>query len=156
MKILLSGNEINFPEEASLYVQELYRRIKEAQKSIKIVSYVVHDEMFFKQLEGRLSNSKDLEVKLVVDKEGFSRIKRKTYSLKKDFPNNFYFKVYDIKGSSLHAKFIIFDDKEAIIGSHNITQNALFKNIELAVLIEEKDKKIKTIIDIFNEIWRVL
>jgi len=56
----------------------------------------------------------------------------------------------------LHAKFIIFDDKEAIIGSHNITQNALFKNIELAVLIEEKDKKIKTIIDIFNGIWRIL
>lgn len=155
MRILLSAPMFDFPEGVSLYAQELYTGIKEAEKSVKVVSYVVYDNMFFDQLEGKLSTSDRLEVQLIIDKEGFSVVKRYILSLKEKFPGRFMYKTYNFDNSSLHAKFIIFDDKKAIIGSHNITQNALFKNIELAVLIDDREG-IKVVSKIFNKIWGML
>lgn len=155
MKILLSAPLFDFPEEVSLYAQELYAGIKEAEKSIRVVSYVVYDKMFFDQLEGKLSTSDRLKIQLIIDKEGFFGVKRDVLSLKEKFPDRFMYKIYDFDNSSLHAKFIIFDDKKAVIGSHNITQNALFRNIELAVLIDDKEG-IKAILEIFSKIWGML
>jgi len=152
MKILLSGN-IDFPEDVSLYAHELYRKIREAKKSIKVVSYVIYDDMFWKQLEGKFLNFENFKVNLIIDKNGLNNTYEKINSLKHKFPKNFFYKVYKGGNKSLHAKFIIFDDKEVIIGSHNITQKALFNNIELAILIDELDK-VNVILDIFNKIWR--
>jgi len=146
---------LDFPEGVSLYAQELYTGIREANKSIKAVSYIVYDRMFFDQIRGKLLTSDSLKVQFIIDRKGFPGVKREIVSLEKEFPTRFTYKIYDVDDSSLHAKFVIFDDKKAIIGSHNITQNALFKNIELAVLVDDKEG-IKVISEIFSRIWGVL
>ena len=41
--------------------------------------------------------------------------------------------------ATLHAKMLIVDDKQVVIGSHNLTHRAMSYNIETSVLIDDPD-----------------
>ena len=68
-----------------------------------------------------------------------------------------YYKIYfDISvafHSHLHAKFIVIDDKYAIIGSANLTESGLKGyNVEAAMLIEDKES-VRKLREYFYKIW---
>lgn len=42
-------------------------------------------------------------------------------------------------GTVLHSKCLIFDDKIVVMGSHNLTQNAMRSNIETSVIIHSEN-----------------
>lgn len=51
----------------------------------------------------------------------------------------------------VHAKFLIFDDKDLVIGSHNFSQSAFTMNFEVSTLIEDC-LDISTYIKFFNSL----
>ena len=69
---------------------------------------------------------------------------------------NFYKNYFDISiafHSHLHAKFVVVDDKYAIVGSANLTESGLRGyNIEVAMLIDDKDS-IERLREYFFKIW---
>lgn len=52
----------------------------------------------------------------------------------------------------LHAKFIIVDNKELLLGSHNLTENALSENIEVSLKLNDTDT-ITRLNSYFNSLW---
>lgn len=55
------------------------------------------------------------------------------------------------KGGILHCKIIIIDDKDVVLGSHNLTQNAMTSNIEVSLLIKNF-KEVDRLKKIFNNL----
>lgn len=52
----------------------------------------------------------------------------------------------------LHAKIIICDEHSATIGSHNLTDSALFSNHEATILVTDRDQ-VQRLGNMFNAIW---
>ena len=55
--------------------------------------------------------------------------------------------------SLLHSKFLIFDDKTCVIGSHNITQSAFTSNMETSIILTDSDD-IKRFSAYFDALWQ--
>jgi len=59
-----------------------------------------------------------------------------------------------LQGKSLvHAKIIIFDNKEAVLGSHNFTAPAFTDNLELSVLIDD-ESCVSDYLKYFDNLWK--
>lgn len=78
-------------------------------------------------------------------------IKRKKLDSNFEIRDYHYFKDNKVY-SSIHAKFIISDNKYAYVGSGELRYNSIKKNLEIGVLI--KGDKIITLNKIFENIWR--
>jgi phosphatidylserine/phosphatidylglycerophosphate/cardiolipin synthase-like enzyme len=52
----------------------------------------------------------------------------------------------------LHAKSIVIDEKIVVIGSHNLSKEAMTANVEMSVAIDDADLA-KRIIDYFKSLW---
>ncbi|MCJ7828224.1 MAG: phospholipase D-like domain-containing protein [Dehalococcoidia bacterium] len=59
-----------------------------------------------------------------------------------------------ISKNLLHAKLIIFDDKDLVIGSHNFTQNAFTMNFEVSIYIPDCPG-IENYLRFFNSLWQI-
>jgi len=55
--------------------------------------------------------------------------------------------------SLLHSKFLIFDDKICVIGSHNITQSAFTSNMETSIILTDDDD-VKRFSSYFDTLWQ--
>jgi len=58
------------------------------------------------------------------------------------------------KSKALHAKNFVFDNSVVVIGSHNITQNAMGLNVEISVAFADLEIA-KNLTDYFNSLWRL-
>lgn len=129
-------------EEILPYLIEI---TKKAQKYILISSPWVKSDILkslLKNVKAELIiRSSQLEDLFITDKDIFRQIK------------NSGGKIY--LNPDIHAKFVIVDGKEAIVGSANLTHAGLLEegNIETAVLIRNK-KEIEKLEKYFNEIKR--
>ena len=54
---------------------------------------------------------------------------------------------------NLHAKLMIIDGATAILGSHNYTMNAFSRNLELSVIISDKNT-VQSLSAYFGELWQ--
>lgn len=52
----------------------------------------------------------------------------------------------------LHAKSIVIDEGIVILGSHNLTKEAMTRNVEMSLVVNDTDLA-KRIIDYFENIW---
>jgi len=52
----------------------------------------------------------------------------------------------------LHAKSIVIDRQIIVLGSHNLTQNAMVNNVEMSLIIDDKELAAR-IINYFQNIW---
>ena len=138
---------MNFIDSNNIY-NEVEKLIKNAQHSIKISSAWIKSSLIEKLLNATEENNIDLEVViraselrdlLITDSGVLKKIKK------------FGGKIY--LNNRLHAKFIIVDDKEAVVGSANFTEAGFSEykdgNIEAAVYYDEKDEigKLKNYFD---------
>jgi len=122
-----------------------YNTIKDAQYNVKITTFSLgrdNDEVneFFEILEELLKNQR--EVHLIVNDDGKKdgtcslHAKRKIKHLEKKFPEKFsHFYFQSTKSRILHAKLTIVDDKVALVGSANISKNALVSNYEIMLKV---------------------
>ena len=60
---------------------------------------------------------------------------------------------YLSKSRVCHAKAVIIDQEVAIIGSHNWTTNSLHRNLELSVMIKDKEE-VKRMIEEFDKLFK--
>lgn len=54
----------------------------------------------------------------------------------------------------LHCKMIIFDQKKLVIGSHNLTSNAFYRNLECSVVIELPEGA-NRIVQLFDNLYTI-
>lgn len=52
----------------------------------------------------------------------------------------------------LHAKSIVIDREIIVLGSHNLTQNAMTKNVEMSLIVSDEELAAR-IIKYFENIW---
>lgn len=129
--------------------KKLLEIVNKAEKNVKIVSAWLKGSLFGKLLDNLGSNielsvilrASELQDLLITDNNVFRKIKEKNGKI---YINN-----------RLHAKFIIIDDKEAILGSANFTNPGLSDynegNIE-ASFFSNKETEIKKLKDYFDKI----
>ncbi len=152
VSILVSGNEFIALQE-SLFVEEILRIIKSAKSEIKIVSYLITDDMVITHVQSKLKNNM-IKVFIVVDYEGIKEnkdLEKNLKRLKKEFPDRFNYKIFKDRGRRLHAKFIVIDREKAVVGSQNITFSALHSNLELAIYL--KGEIVEKLNQIFDILW---
>lgn len=56
-------------------------------------------------------------------------------------------------GTVLHTKCLIFDNATVLLGSHNLTDNAMRSNIETSVIIESEENA-SQMARYFNSLWQ--
>jgi phosphatidylserine/phosphatidylglycerophosphate/cardiolipin synthase-like enzyme len=54
----------------------------------------------------------------------------------------------------LHAKMMIFDDKDLVLGSHNFTQNAFTMNFEVSIYVPDCPG-MENYLRFFNTLWQL-
>jgi phosphatidylserine/phosphatidylglycerophosphate/cardiolipin synthase-like enzyme len=54
----------------------------------------------------------------------------------------------------VHAKLLIFDDKDVVIGSHNFSQSAFTMNMEVSVFIPDFSG-VPDLLTFFNSLWQL-
>lgn len=61
---------------------------------------------------------------------------------------------HGVSKNLIHAKLLIFDNKDVILGSHNFTQNAFTMNHEISVLIPDCPEVVG-FLKFFNSLWNL-
>jgi len=122
-----------------------YNTLKDAESNVKITTFALgrdNNEVneFFEILEDLLRNQR--EVRIIVNDDGKKdgtcslHAKKKISRLAKNFPENFFYQYFpSTKSKILHAKLTIVDDKIALVGSANISKNALVSNYEIMLKV---------------------
>lgn len=54
----------------------------------------------------------------------------------------------------LHAKLIMFDREKAVIGSHNLTSNAFYRNLECSVVLDLTDED-NRLVQFFENLYSI-
>ncbi|WP_457626107.1 helicase HerA domain-containing protein [Persephonella sp.] len=123
----------------------LKKLFSSAESSLKISSPWIKAEVFEKLLDNKkvsvelIIRNSEIEDFLITDTEIFDIVK------------NTGGKIY--LNPEIHSKFVIVDEKIAVIGSANITRSGLYLdgNIETAVLIDDK-KEVERLLSQFEQI----
>lgn len=104
-----------------------------AEKSIDIEMYVFSSRDVVEALER--AKSRGVKVRIILERDVISgennEIRRELLS--KGFDVRFAGSAYKLT----HSKFIIVDGKAVLVGSHNLSNSALYKNREASVIIRE-------------------
>lgn len=114
------------------YSSKLETLIEDTEKIIKICVPFV-DEYGFTRLQELINlNSGHIEKKIVIRDVQENVLKRMSDS---DWD------IYTLneKDWGFHAKYIIFDNENAVLGSSNLTERSLKRNLEVGVYTNEKD-----------------
>ncbi len=137
------------------YVPVLLSEIKSADKSINIAMFSItyydnYENSSANQILKALAEAqkRNIQVQVIIDEfpeeheKGIAFLKQNNISVK-----------YDGKKQTTHAKLVIIDSKEIIIGSSNWRYYSLDKNNEANVLIKSKALA-KQYSEYFEEIWK--
>jgi len=132
----------------------LLERVSECEKELLICSAWITAGGIRDILEKiRRSNNKP-SVRVLLrasEPKDFEITEHEVFNVLKDYRK--YFDISIAFHSHLHAKFIVIDDKCAIIGSANLTESGLKGyNVEAAMLVED-GKSVKELRDYFYKIW---
>jgi phosphatidylserine/phosphatidylglycerophosphate/cardiolipin synthase-like enzyme len=122
-----------------------FNTLNEAESDVKITTFSLgrdNDEVneFFSILENLLKNQRN--VKIIVNDDGRKdgtcslHAKKKITYLAKNYPEKFFYQYFNsTKTKILHAKLTIVDNKIALVGSANISKNALVSNYEIMLKV---------------------
>ncbi|MCH7646992.1 MAG: hypothetical protein IIA83_00075 [Thaumarchaeota archaeon] len=134
---------IKFHKKISQTYSNFLKMIEDSKDSIIFVGYAMTDkenkEIFdaFK----KAAKERDVDIKIIFDKA----TKAKKWGKWTKSPKNIIAKLwgdidhypeiysYDDKNSSLHAKFLIIDEKEILVTSANMTDRAMTRNLEMGI-----------------------
>ena len=138
------------------YYPILLQRIKQAKKSIFITAYVfkAHYNNLPEKLANALiaANSKNIKVTLFLEKSNHRASINKINQVVFDKLKKAGVRVvWDSPKTQLHAKTVVIDNYYSFIGSHNLTQSALYWNKELSILIDSNEVA-EDILNYFNTI----
>lgn len=138
-------------------LDKLRECVSQAEREILISSaWITHDGInkLRRELEG-LDRSVNIRVLIRAQKPDDLKItKNEAFMAFRDLKNR-NIKVKVRAHPNLHAKFVVVDDKYAIVGSANITHDGLSPhggNEEVCVFLDDS-KEIQRLTDIFDDLW---
>ena len=160
-----SGVELLAGESYAKRVEEL---ILSARSKVWVAMYVANYQGDrFGAAENKLFqalakiHSKGVDVKVVLDR-GMEWDKAKAQlSKERSDKNDAAFEYLKSKGipvrwdsadQIMHAKFLVVDERFAVVGSHNWTYSALAKNVEVSVLLSRESDS-APVGKLFTELW---
>ena len=127
--------------------KELLRLIKAAKGNIAVAAYAFSTKYLGKALSEALKRG--VKVRIILDAD----IARKAYSIDEWLSGErIEVRVIDVKGGSLHHKFMIIDGKILMTGSYNFTNESEFRNHEAAIFTNNK-ALIQSFAAEFDRIW---
>lgn len=132
-----SSDLIYSPDDSRI---QLATAINNAKRSLKVYAQSVNDY----QTIGDLAKAAQRGVKIDIITSSQLREKQKQYL------ENAGVKIYHSNKLYIHAKVFIIDNRDAIIGSINLTKASIEKNRELAIVTHDKNI-IQELNEIFNQ-----
>jgi len=142
-KLVVTSN-IHHQGVSSTY-DEIFKILHNAQNKIIVVGYYVYlfPEFFKKLQEIQVKSKHFIDIEFY-----FDATKKWKDIILKDWPIGYAPKIFGInpkqdkgkvkKLKKIHAKMIIIDDKECLITSANLTENAMETNVEAGVWTSDK------------------
>jgi len=113
--------------------------IKSAKGEILVIAYTItnHGIEILELLEDSLK--KGVMVSMVINDHStmMGKVRKILKQMKEDYEDHFHIRLME-KPEELHAKVLIVDRKELIIGSANLSQSGLLSNHEIALWIEDR------------------
>lgn len=142
------------------YAYEIIKLARMARRSIDVLCYIFNCNLYKKSdkanlifLELKKSVSSHKKVRFILD---FPRIHKPNYHPNMFFTRRFKEIGIDLRyfhsGTTQHAKLLIFDNKIAVTGSHNLTSRSVVSDNDISLLISDPTL-VKTLIDYFSGIW---
>lgn len=112
---------------------EIIDLIDSAEKSIDIEIYVFSSRDAIEALER--AKARGVEIRIIIERNVIGDDNGEVYRelLAKGFNIRYAGSAYKLT----HAKFIIVDGKVVLVGSHNLSNSALYKNREASVIIRD-------------------
>ena len=113
--------------------KELARMIKAAKKEIVVAAYAFSSKYLGMALSDAIKRS--VKVRIILDGENA----RKAYSIDEWLAGEgIEVRFIEVKGGSMHHKFILIDSKILMTGSYNFTNESEFRNHEAAIFTNNK------------------
>jgi len=129
--------------------KELARLIKAAKGNIAVAAYAFSSKYLGTALSAALKRG--VKVRIILDGD----IARKAYSIDEWLAGEgIEVRFIDVKGGSLHHKFMIIDGKILMTGSYNFTNESEFRNHEAAIFTNNK-ALIQSFAAEFDRIWNL-
>ncbi|MBU0527873.1 MAG: phospholipase D-like domain-containing protein [Candidatus Micrarchaeota archaeon] len=139
-------NPVFSPEDGS----EIINLIKNAEESIEIEMYVFTSRDVVDELEK--AKNRGVKIRLIIERSTISGSNKQIFEelQAKGFNVRYASKTYKLT----HSKFMIIDNKSVLVGSHNFSNSALFKNREASVIITDQNT-VSEFLSVFELDWAI-
>lgn len=111
--------------------------IDHSHKSLLLTIFILTDNEILEQIVNALNRGVKVEIFIHNDRDFAKSIMDNIVDLQKRYP---HIKVFIVSEDFMHAKVLISDKENVLIGSANLTRSGLSKNYELGISL--KDRKI--------------
>jgi phosphatidylserine/phosphatidylglycerophosphate/cardiolipin synthase-like enzyme len=144
-----------FPPEISAVFspedgEKVIELIDSADKSIDIEVYVFTSRDVIEALER--AKARGVDVRIIMEKRVMSGQNAQAFSelAAKGFAVRYASRIFDLT----HSKFIIIDGEAVLVGSHNLSNSALFENREASVIIRDGET-LRRFQEVFESDWDI-
>lgn len=140
---LVWTSPIKFHKKISQTYSNFLKMIEDSNDTIIFVGYAMTDQENIEIFDAfkKAAKERDVKIKIIFDKATRAKkwgkwtkspknIIAKMWGDLKNYPEIYS---YDDKDSSLHAKFLIIDEKEILVTSANMTDRAMTRNLEMGI-----------------------
>ena len=142
------------------YAYHVIRQIRSCGSTIDILAYIVNCNLYKKSdkanlifLELKKFVIHGRAVRVVFD---YPRLHKPNYNPVKFFTRRFKESGFDVRYlnscTTQHAKLLIFDDKFAVFGSHNLTSRSVMSRHDIS-MISDDPSLLSTLISYYNSVW---
>jgi len=142
------------------YAHSVIQLITGSSISIDVLAYIVNCNLYKKSdkmnlifLELKYFLARGGKVRFVLD---YPRPHKPNYHPLKFFTRRFkeagFFTRYLHSGTTQHAKLLLFDNKTAVLGSHNLATKSVINVHDLSVIIEDA-ALVTWLRDYFDNVW---
>jgi len=120
---------------ARSFIKVVHELITESTKHLAMTIYLITSSDIVDDIESALGKGVNVDVfvcysKIVDSQKEINELKR----MREEYPN---LNIFEVKDGVLHAKVLISDKRRALVGSANLTPNAMKNNYELGLLVED-------------------
>ena len=129
---------------------EIIDLIDSAQTSLDIEMYVFTSRDVIEALDR--AKARGVEIRIIIERNVLSGQNDETY--RELAAKGFNIRYASIAYKLTHAKFMILDGKSVLVGSHNLSNSALYENREASVIIRDP-VTIAKFIEIFEKDWSI-
>lgn len=131
--------------ENSQFLFTLIRRIEKAKHTIHLVTFLFKTTKSKSNKANKIveklieAGKRGVKIDIILEKSGFNAsINAENLQTRRKLRHKNIQVRFDSKKVQTHTKLAVFDDTWTLLGSHNISHSALFRNNELSIMVQSK------------------